>query len=298
MTAFFSQLSEGLATTVEAINPSLVRVAARRRVPASGLVWSADGVILTAHHVVEEDDNIQVGLYDGQTLPATLVGRDATTDLAVVRVAASGLTPPTWAAADTLRVGHLVLALGRPGRQAQAALGLISILGESWRTPGGSLIERYIQADLTMYPGFSGGPLVSAAGQVIGLNTSALARGACLTLPAATLHQVTEMLLAHGRIRRGYLGVSTQPVRLPRALSERLGQETGLLLMTVEPGSPAEQAGLLLGDTMVAFDTTAIRHPDDLLAYLSTDRINTTIQVHVVRGGQSQEVAVIIAERR
>lgn len=297
MSSLFPQLSEALAATVAAIEPSLVRVEARRRVPASGLVWSADGVLLTAHHCIEDDEHIQVGLADGQTLPATLVGRDATTDLAVLRVAASNLIPPVWADSEAVRVGHLVLALGRPGRHAQAAFGMISRRSESWRTPGGGLIEPYIQPELTMYPGFSGGPLVSASGQVIGLNTSALLRGTPLTVPVVTLRRVAEMLLAHGKIRRGYLGVSTQPVRLPQALSERLGQESGLLLITVEPDSPAEQAGLLLGDTLVALETTAVRHPDDLLACLSSDRIHTSLQVRFVRGGQLQELAVVIGER-
>lgn len=297
-TTLFAQFSDAVAATVETISQSLVRIEARPRVPATGLVWSPDGVLITAHHIIEEDDNIQVGLPDGRTLPATLVGRDPTTDLAVLRLVAADLVPPPWATTDELRVGQVVLALGRPGRHTQAALGIICRLGDSWRTAGGSLIERYIQADLEMYPGFSGGPLVNAAGQVIGLNTSALLRGAPLTLPVATLHRVAEMLLAHGRVRRGYLGVSTQPVRLPAALSQRLGQETGLLLLTVEPHSPAEQAGLLLGDTIVALDTTAVRQTDDLLAYLSTDRLHTTVQVHVVRGGQPQELSVLIAERR
>lgn len=297
MSSIFPQLSEALAATVAAVEASLVRVEARRRVPASGLVWSADGVLLTAHHSIEDDNNIQVGFADGQTFPATLVGRDATTDLAVLRIAASNLIPPVWADCEALRVGHLVLALGRPGRRVQAAFGMLSRLGESWRTPGGSLIEPYVQPELTMYPGFSGGPLVNAYGQVIGLNTSGLLRGAPLTVPVVTLRRVAETLLTHGKIRRGYLGVSTQPVRLPQALREHLGQETGLLLTTVEPNSPAEQAGLLLGDTLIALDTTAVRHPDDLLACLSSDRIHTTMQVRLVRGGQFQELAIVIGER-
>ena len=179
----------------------------------------------------------------------------------------------------------------------QAALGVVSALGESWRTPAGGLIDRYVQTDMVMYPGFSGGPLVNMTGQVLGLNTSALLRGQSLTVPLATLRRVTEMLLAHGRIRRGYLGVSTQPVRLPVVLAERLGQETGLLLITVESNSPAEQGGLLLGDTLVALDGAAIRHPDDLLSCLSTERIGTTVLIRIVRGGQVQEQSLVLGER-
>ena len=138
---------------------------------------------------------------------------------------------------------------------------------------------------------------MNMTGQVLGLNTSALLRGQSLTVPLATLRRVTEMLLAHGRIRRGYLGVSTQPVRFPAALIERLGQETGLLLITVESNSPAEQGGLLLGDTLIALDGTPLHHPDDLLAYLSTERIGTTVLVRMVRGGEVQERSVAVGER-
>jgi len=297
MTAVLQQFSEALATTVATLSPGIVRVEARRRLPASGLVWSRDGIIVTTHHVIEQDDNIHVGLHSGQTVSATLVGRDATTDLAVLRTASNELEPPAWAEAESLSVGHLGLALGRPGQRVQATLGIISALGESWRTPAGGLMERYVQTDIVMYPGFSGGPLVNMSGQVLGLNTSALLRDRSLTIPVATLRRVTDMLLAHGRIRRGYLGVSTQPVRLPAALLERLGQETGLLLITVEPNSPAEQGGLVLGDTLVALDGAPLRHPDDLLAGLSPERIGTTVLVRMVRGGEVQERSMVIGER-
>jgi len=299
MTTILQQVSDDLAATVAAVSPGLVRVEARRRLPASGLVWSPDGVIVTAHHVIEQDEAVRVGLHGGQTVTATLVGRDATTDLAVLRVETMNLIPPAWAEPDLggLRVGHLVLAVGRPGQSAQATLGIVSALGENWRTPTGGLIDRYVQTDVVMFPGFSGGPLVNAAGQVLGLNTSALLRGLSLTVSVATIHRVVGMLLTHGKIRRGYLGVSTQPVRLPAMLQQSVGQETGLLLITVEPQSPAEQGGLLLGDTLIAFDDTPVRHPDDLLAFLSTDRIGATVRVRLVRAGQVQEQAVVVGER-
>jgi S1-C subfamily serine protease len=300
VTEVLQDLSDALAATVKAAGSSVVRVEARRRLPASGIVWSSDGVIVTAYHVVERDENINVGLPDGQSVPATLVGRDPTTDLAVLRAqapTASGAVPPTWADPGNLHVGHLVLALGRPGRTAQATLGIVSALGESWRTPAGGRIDRYLQTDVVMYPGFSGGPLVDAAGQVLGLNTSALLRGVSLTVPTPTLSEVVQTLLTHGRVRRGYLGVGAQPVRLPAGLGQQLGQETALLLVSVEPGSPADQGGLLLGDTIVAFDEQPIRHMDDLLALLSSDRVGETMPVRIVRGGQLQELKVVVGER-
>jgi S1-C subfamily serine protease len=297
MEQVLANLSDALAATVEASGPSVVKVDARDRLAASGIVWSADGAIVTAHHVVERDDDIGVGLPDGRTVAAALVGRDPSTDLAVLRAEAGGLTPPTWSDADSARVGHLVLAVGRPGHKAMATLGIISALGEAWRTPAGGQVDRYVQTDVVMYPGFSGGPLVDAKGQVLGLNTSALLRGVSLAVPATTLRRVVETLLAHGRVRRGYLGVGAQPVRLPAALAQQLGQETGLLLVSVEPGSPAEQGGLLLGDAIVAMAGQPVVAMDDLLDGLSGERVGVAVPVRVVRGGQVQELTVVIGER-
>jgi len=297
MGEFLSSLSEALAGIVGSAGESVVRVEARRRLPASGFVWSNDGIIVTAHHAVQQEENIKVGLPGAQTVLASLVGRDATTDVAVLRAEAKEFSPATMASLDNLRVGHLVLALGRTGRTVQATMGIVSALGEAWRTPTGGQVDRYLHTDVVMYPGFSGGPLVDVNGQVLGLNTSALLRGISLTVPALTLQQVVQTLLAHGRMRRGYLGVGTQPVHLPAALAQQLGQETGLLIMSVNPSSPAEKAGLLLGDTIVGLDRHPVRHIDDLLALLSGDRVGVDVPVRLVRGGQTQELAVTIGER-
>ena len=297
MTGVLTNISNELADTVEKAGNGIARIEARRRMPASGIIWSPDGVIVTSHHVVEQDDNIKIGLPDGQTMAATLVGRDPTTDIAVLRAQATGLTPPTWASNDDLRVGHLVLGLGRLGQTVLATLGIVSALGKSWRTPAGGHMDSYLQTDIAMYPGFSGGPLVDAAGQVLGINTSALLRGISLTIPTATVRQVVETLLANGKVRRGYLGIGAGPVRLPKALAEKLGQETGLLLNSVEQDSPAERGGLVFGDTIVSADGEPVRHMDDLLALLSGERVGTEVSVKIVRGGQTQDVTVTIGER-
>lgn len=296
MTDTLQNLSNALAQTVASASPSIVRVEGRRRLAASGIVWSADGLIVTAHHTVQKEEGLQVGLPDGQTVAAVLVGRDPTTDLAVLQAEAKNLTPLT-PAAESMQVGHLVLALGRPGQTVQATLGIISALGDNWRTSVGGLIDQYVQTDVVMYPGFSGGPLVNTAGQLLGLNTSALVRGISLTVPAVTLQRVVDMLVKHGKVRRGYLGVNTQPVRLPAALEQQLGQEAGLLLAAVEPGSPAEQGGLLLGDTIVAVEGSAVQQHDDLLALLGSDRVGTSVKIRIVRGGQVQEMSVVVGER-
>ncbi len=291
------QLSNDLAATVEAAAPGIVRVEGRQRMPATGIVWSADGVIVTAHHVVTRDDELAVGLPNGDRVSASLVGRDPSTDLAVLRADASGLQPPQWADAGTLAVGQLVLALGRPGHTVQATLGVISALGKAWRTPTGGEIDHYLQTDVVMYPGFSGGPLVGAAGVMLGLNTSALLNGISVTVPGSTLRSVVTTLLEHGHVRRGYLGVGAQPVRLPDGLAALLEQETALLLITVEADSPAASGGLLMGDTIVGLDGERVRHMDDLQALLSGSRVGQTVPVKIVRGGQVQEFRVTIGER-
>ena len=292
-----ASFSNALADAVAAAGASIVRVEARRRIPASGIVWSADGVIVTAHHIVEREDNIEIGLPGGKTATATLVGRDPTTDLAVLRAQATGLKPANWAATDSLRVGNLVLALGRPGEDVAATLGVVSALAGAWRTPLGGQLDQYLQTDIVMYPGFSGGPLVSAAGQVLGLNTSALLRSVSVTVPVLTVRQVVEALLAHGHVRRAYLGVGAQPARLPSALEQQLGQETGLLLVSIEPGSPAERSNLFLGDTIVTLDGHKVAQMDDLLALLSGERVGKSVVVRIVRGGQVQDVTVVLGER-
>ncbi len=290
-------LSNALAATVAAAGASVIRVDARRRMPASGIAWSADGLVVTAHHVVERDSDIRVGLADGRELPADLVGRDPTTDLAVLRVAASDLAPLDWTDPDDLGVGQLALALGRPGRTVQATLGIVGALGGAWRTAAGGKVDRYLHTDVVMYPGFSGGPLVGADGRAIGLGSSALVRGASVVLPAPTVRRVVGEIVAHGHVRRGYLGVSAQAVRLPTAVAEHLGQESGLLLVGVEPEGPAAQAGLHMGDTLVRLDDQPLRHMDDLAAVLSGDRIGAELGLRYLRGAEVLVGHVRIGER-
>jgi S1-C subfamily serine protease len=296
MASVVEGISNELAGMVEAAGPAVVRVEGRRRLPASGIVWSDDGIVVTAHHVVERDDRIGVGLADGKQVEAELVGRDPTTDLAVLRV--EGAQPSSSMAAQTgdLSVGHLVLALGRPGRTVQATLGIVSALGTSWRTAAGGTIDRYLQTDVVMYPGFSGGPLVDAEGKVLGLNTSAL-RGVSLTIPNLTVDRVVESILSHGRVQRGYLGVGVQPVNLPEGLAKELGQETGLILISVEPGSPAEAGGLTLGDTLLSVHGEPVKRLDDLLSLLSGELVGEEVLIRILRGGEPGEQKVIVGER-
>lgn len=296
MASVVEGISNELAGMVEAAGPAIVRVEGRRRLPASGIVWSDDGIVVTAHHVVERDDRIGVGLADGKQVDAELVGRDPTTDLAVLRIEGAQPSSAMSAQEDDLSVGHLVLALGRPGRTVQATLGIVSALGTSWRTAAGGTIDRYLQTDVVMYPGFSGGPLVDAEGKVLGLNTSAL-RGVSLTIPNLTIDRVVESILSHGRVQRGYLGVGVQPVNLPEAISKELGQDTGLILISVEPDSPAEAGGLTLGDTLLSVNGEPVRRLGDLLSLLSGELVGEQVLISILRGGAPGEQTVTVGER-
>jgi S1-C subfamily serine protease len=198
--------------------------------------------------------------------------------------------------AGELKVGNLVLALGRPGRTVQATLGIVSALGGAWRTGAGGEIDHYLQTDVVMYPGFSGGPLVDAGGRVAGLNSSALARGVSAAVPAATVNKVVATLQAHGKMPRGYLGIGLQPVRLGDDLRQRTNQETGLMLMSVEAGSPAHQAGLLQGDVLLSFDGQPVQGLDALQALLGVDRVGKSVPVQLARGGQLQTLNVTVGQ--
>jgi S1-C subfamily serine protease len=286
-----SQLSEASASAVEAAGRSVVRVEGRRRGPASGVAWAED-LVVAAHHTVERDEDVTIGLPDGSTAVASVAGRDPGTDLAVLRVAGKSLAPPRWTEVEGLKVGHFVLAVSRPGKTARAASGIVHALGDSWRTPSGGRIERYLESDMGPYPGFSGSLLIDLKGQALGLNTSGLLRGSGLTVPWPTLRRVVGALVAHGHLRRGFLGIGTLPVRVPDA-----ARKGGLLITSVQPDSPAARAGLLLGDVLVALDGQAVSSAGDLLPFLEEDRIGAAVRAQVLRAGAYQDVTLSVGTR-
>ena len=291
-------LSNDLAGAVDRAGRSVVAIHARRRIPASGIHWRP-GIIIAAHHTIQRDEEITISLADGATLPATLAGRDPTTDLAVLKVAEAKV--PVAATADdaAIRVGALVLALGRPGSAVTASLGVISAVGGEWRTWHGGIIDRFVRLDVSIYDGFSGGPLVDAAGRVLGVNTSGLSRGAALTVPASTVNRVVDQLLETGRVARGYLGLGLQGVRLPAGLVERhtLPNDVGLMIVSTEAGGPGDRAGVLIGDIVVAVDSVPLTDPAQLLALLSGNRIGTQINLRIIRGGEPRDVTLTVGER-
>jgi S1-C subfamily serine protease len=288
-------LSNELAGAVERIAPSIVAVHARRRLPSTGIHWRP-GIVVTAEHTVRAEDGLTVETPDGRSHPATLIGRDAGTDLAVLKTSDLDGPPAPRGDDGALRVGHMVLALGYGPR---ASWGVISALGPRWRTWRGGEIDRLVRLDLVLYPGFSGGPLVDAAGHVVGVNTSALARDSRLAVPVTTVGRVVDELLRQGHVSRGYLGIGMQPVRLPDGLRAALGLpgDGGLIVVTVEPDGPAARAGLLLGDVLVALDGVPTADLDDVQGRLGGDRIGTTVTALVVRAGARAEVRVTVGER-
>ena len=291
-------LSDSLAQAVAKAGASTVLVNARRRMPASGIAYAAD-LILTADHVVERDEEIGVLLPDNSQVAATVAGRDPGSDLALLRLEKAVATPAELAPGEA-SVGQLVLALGRPSSDGiEASLGVISAQGGPLRSGRGGLLEKYLRTDTIPFPGFSGGPLVDVSGLVLGLNTSGLAHGAALTIPAGLAWSVAETLAKHGHVRRGFLGVRSQPVALPPAQRQALGreQESGLLLVSVEPGSPAEQGGLMVGDILVAVAGQPVADPDALLVSLSGAVVGQPTPVEVLRGGQPQTLTVTVGER-
>ena len=292
--ATLAGLSNDLAEAVARVSRSVVAIHARRRIPSSGIVWRS-GVVVAANHTISRDENISVTLPDGSTAEATLAGRDPATDVAVLRMESA--TPPAERAADAnLQVGRMVLAVGRPGPEVTASLGIVSAVGGEWRTWQGGRIDRFVRLDLSVYDGFSGSPLVEADGKVLGMNTSGLTRAMALALPAATVERVADELVKKGRIARGYFGLAVQPVRLPSGMRQQAGG-VGLVIVNLEPGGPAERAGLLLGDIITGLEGRSVADPTDLVALLGSEAIGKPVNLEILRAGEARSVAVEIGER-
>jgi S1-C subfamily serine protease len=290
-------LSNDLTDAVARVSGSVVAIHARRRIPSSGVVWSP-GTVVAASHTITRDEDISLTLPDGSTAAASLAGRDPTTDIAVVRTDAD-LPPVERAGDNNLQVGRLVLAVGRPGAEVTASLGIISAVGGEWRTWQGGRVDRFVRLDLSVYDGFSGGPLVEAGGRVLGLNTSGLTRALALALPVMTVDRVATELVKKGHITRGYLGLAVQPLRLPEPMRRNLGLggTMGLVIINLEASGPADRAGLLLGDIITDLDGREVGDPSDILAFLSSERVGKQAELRLVRAGEIRSVPVTIGER-
>ena len=290
-----SALSNQMADAVERVAKSIVTVFGRDRQSATGIVY-ANELVLTADHVLERDDNLSVATADGKKLAAQLIGRDPTTDLAVLRVA--GLSAPSAAASAAPRVGQWVLAVGQPEEGLMASHGVVSAVGGPLRMGNGVNVERYIRTDATPYPGFSGGPLTDATGAVLGILTTGLARNVAIGIPFDLALRVAQTLTSQGYVKRGYLGVISQQVKLPTSQRAGLSQEHGLLVMRVEDDSPAEKGGMLMGDILTSVDGHVVTNADELMGLLSGDRVGRAVNLGVVRGGTLQTVSVVVGQRK
>jgi len=293
-----ASLSDDLAAAVERGGRSVVAVDGRRRFPASGLAWRSEHV-LTASHVLERDTDLAITTPDGTRRAARLLGRDQGSDLAVLGVDGGGLTPYE-PGSNELSPGHLVLAVGRPGTsQPIASFGAVSSAGGAWRTAQGGVLDAYLRADVALLPGLSGGALVDVDGRVVGMLSAHLAGGDPVAIPVATLETLGQRILSGGSLKRAYLGVSTQPVELQDGMRQRLGltETSGLMLLGVESGAPAERDGLLLGDIILAIGERSIDDGEALQMALGPEVVGVLTRIKIVRGGQLLDVGVTPAAR-
>jgi S1-C subfamily serine protease len=312
--ALLDAYSRTVVSAVTRVAPAVVNIDVTQRVNVrrgageisgngSGFIITPDGFILTNSHVVHSANSIAVNLPDGREYPAQLTGDDPDTDLAVVRIDAPQLTHVRLADSESLRVGQLVIAIGNPlGFQASVTAGVISALGRSMHAQSGRLIDNIIQTDAALNPGNSGGPLVNSAGEVVGVNTAMIrpAQGICFAIASNTAKLVAGWLIRDGRIRRGYIGVAGQNVPIHRRIMRFYGLplETGVLVVSVEKKSPAERAGLLEGDLIVAFNGQPVGSAYDLHKVLVGEQIGVSARLTIIRHTEKLELPVLPAESR
>ena len=292
-------LSNELAKLVEEFQHHVVAVHARAHYPSSAVHWRP-GILVTADHTIRRDEDIQVTLSDGRRLDATLAGRDTGTDIAVLRVEGLGSSPAPTSGGEPAKAGELALVLGRsPDSGPNVSLGVISAFSGPWRTWRGGRLDNYIRLDATLFPQMSGGAVVDCRGGLLGIATSGLSRIAGLAIPASSVNRVVDVLVAKGHVPRGYIGIGAQPVAIPDALraSLSLSGQTGIMVVKVEPGGPADQAGLFLGDILVGMGDTPIEEIEDLQAFSDSGMIGKPVKAQVIRAGALRDVEITVGER-
>jgi S1-C subfamily serine protease len=294
--------SQAVIGAVEEVGPAVVRIEIGRG-GGSGVVFTPDGFVLTNNHVVERGGPMRATLPDGRETDAWLIGRDADTDLAVVRLGGSSLPWARLGDSRHVRVGQVAVAIGNPyGFHHSVTAGVVSAVGRSLRAQSMRLIEDVIQTDAALNPGNSGGPLVTTRGEVIGINTAILApaQGLCFAIASNTARFVASRLIRDGRIRRSYVGIVGNQIPVPRALARanQLAVASGVRVASVAAGSPDSAAGIREGDIVLGFDEHPIGGVDDLHRLLTEERIGAPAAVVVLRGGERRQLTVIPAERR
>jgi S1-C subfamily serine protease len=292
-------LSNALAAATERAAIHMVAVHTGPRGSSSGVIWRA-GIIVTADHALRSDEEIKVTLPDQRVVSATVVGRDATTDLAVLECAEAASPVPAFGDAAALAAGHLTLVVGRTRASGPvAALGAVSLAVAERRQWGGATLSPYIRLDVGLQPTAIGGAVVDARGNVVGIATPKFARFGAIAIPAATVNRVADVLLSKGRIPRGYLGVGLQPIRLPAELTQSTQRKgkTATIVLDVAPDGPAHKAGLLIGDLLLSLDSHEVLHPGDVHSTLGPDSIGKTFVAQLLRGGELREVRIRVTER-
>jgi len=313
--ALLDAYSQAVVSTAEKISPSVAKIDVtqrgrnrsgqerERQGGGSGFVFTPDGLILTNSHVVHDAIKITASFSDGRRFSADLIGDDPATDLAVIRIDAPGLIAAPLGDSQRLRVGQMAVAIGNPyGFQYTVTAGVVSALGRSLRSYSGRLIEDVIQTDASLNPGNSGGPLVTSAGQVVGVNTATIlgAQGLCFAIGINTAKFVAGRLLREGRIRRSYIGIEAQTTVLHRRLVRfyDLPKESGVVVISVTQGSPAKQAGLREGDVIVALDGKPVAGVDDLHRLLTDARLGVSSPVTVLRWTEKLELQIVPEEAK
>ena len=298
MESVLSSFSTELSNLVQRISPSVVAVHARRHYPSSGIHWGTD-LVVTADHTVAREEDIRITLADGKSLPASLIGRDPGADVAALKV--PGLGPaPALNTQDKPALGEFALVIGRsPDSGPNASLGIIGAVSGPWRTWRAGRLEQYIRLDATLYPNSSGGAVVNSRGSLLGIATSALSRIAGLAIPAADVARTAKELSEKGYVRQAYLGIGVYPVAVPENLKSKLNVQnsSGILVLNVEKGGPADRAGLLLGDVLLSLDSTPIEKIGDLQNFCASGVIGKAVIARLIRAGALVEKSVTPAER-
>lgn len=294
----WNSISAHASTLAETAGKAVVAVDAGHRLAASGVHWRP-GVVVAAAHLVRRAEEVSVILPDGGRIKGTVAGRDSSTDLAVVKID-EHVSLATAKSGSQARVGELVLAVARSGRgELAASAGVIARVGQGWRTWRGGQIDRLIRADVRLYPGQSGSALVNGAGEFLGINSAVLARESVITLPVETVNRVLNELLERGHIARPYLGVAMQPVPVPAQWQSDSGtqQEYGLLVMHVQADGPAAEAGVVLGDVIVAAESEAVQSPRGLQRQLASKKTGEPFTVRVLRAGKPVDLTLLVGDR-
>ena len=287
-------LNEDIQTVVTKAGDSVVEVRGRRRTSSSGVAWPGDGLVVTALHTVEDEEGIEIRTARGESFPAEVAGRDPSTGIALLRAKETTFAIPAWSDTAKLEPGEVLVLVATSSHGRRVSMTTASVVSGEWTTDQGGRIDRYVETDARLFPGFSGSLLLAVDGSALALNTAGLRRRTPLAIPVETLRHVVEKLLEHGEVRRGFLGITTYPIRLPDSVKS---QRAGLLVLSVQEGSPAGKAGLFLGDVLLSVDGRSVDSPASLFSLLGEERIGKALDARILRTWKEESVSVVVGSR-